>query len=296
MIKSIRKNDSDYPALLKELYESPQKLYYKGDLNVLQKTCIAIVGTRKYTDYGEFMTNKIIEELAVLDIAIVSGLAKGIDAIAHNAALKNNIPTIAVLGNGLKNIYPTANLRLAQKIIQNGLLLSEYEPETPPLKYNFPQRNRIVSGLSIATIVIEAPEKSGALITARLALEQGREIFVVPGDADRKNSKGVIQLIQNSGAYPITSGEDVIEVLKIQPHLFSQPPSPPTKAKNPLTLYKLTTEETQILNSMQTRRPAELEQIAQKSALATEKILSTLSILEIKGLVSTKDGKYLRKC
>ncbi len=291
MIKSIRKNDTDYPALLRELHESPQKLYYKGDLNTLKKTCISIVGTRKYTDYGEFMTNKIIEELAVLDIAIVSGLAIGIDAIAHKAALENNIPTIAVLGNGLNNIYPTANLRLAQKIIQNGLILSEYEPETPPLKYNFPQRNRIVSGLSIATIVIEAPEKSGALITARLALEQGREIFVVPGDADRKNSKGIIQLIQSSSAYPITSGEDVIEVLKIQPHLF-----PPAKAKNPPTLYKFTPEEIQILSSMQKRRPTTLDQIAKKSTLAVEKILSTLSILEIKGLVSTKDGKYLRKC
>lgn len=291
MIKSIRKNDTDYPALLRELHESPQKLYYKGDLNTLKKTCISIVGTRSYTDYGEFMTNKIIEELAVLDIAIVSGLAIGIDAIAHKAALENNIPTIAVLGNGLNNIYPIANLRLAQKIIQNGLILSEYEPETPPLKYNFPQRNRIVSGLSIATIVIEAPEKSGALITARLALEQGREIFVVPGDADRKNSKGIIQLIQSSSAYPITSGEDVIEVLKIQPHLF-----PPAKAKNQPTLYKFTPEETQILSSMQKRRATTLDQIAKKSTLAIEKILSTLSILEIKGLVSTKDGKYLRKC
>ncbi len=291
MIKSIQKNDTDYPALLRELHESPQKLYYKGDLNTLKKTCISVVGTRKYTDYGEFMTNKIIEELAVLDIAIVSGLAKGIDAIAHKAALENNIPTIAVLGNGLKNIYPIENLGLAQKIIQNGLLLSEYEPEAVPLKYNFPQRNRIVSGLSIATIVVEAPEKSGALITARLALEQGREIFVVPGDADRKNSKGIIQLIQSSGAYPITSGEDVIEVLKIQPHLF-----PPVKVKNPPILYKLTPEETQIFNSMQPRRSTTLEQIIKKSALTTEKILSTLSILEIKGLISTKDGKYLRKC
>jgi DNA processing protein len=291
MIKSIQKNDTDYPALLKELHEPPQKLYYVGNLDTLKKTCISVVGTRSYTDYGEFMTNKIIEELAILDIAIVSGLAKGIDAIAHKAALENNIPTIAVLGNGLKNIYPTVNLGLAQKIIQNGLLLSEYEPEIVPLKYNFPQRNRIVSGLSIATIVVEAPEKSGALITARLALEQGREIFVVPGDADRKNSKGIIQLIQSSGAYPICCGEDVIEVLKIQPHLF-----PPVKAENPPTLYKFTPEEAQIFNSMQKRRPTTLEQIAKKTTLVTEKILSTLSILEIKGLISTKDGKYLRKC
>ena len=166
------------------------------------------------------MTQKIIEELAVLDIAIVSGMAIGIDTIAHKTALKLNIPTIAVLGSGLNNIYPKANLKLAQKIAQNGLILSEYEPDAPPLNYNFPQRNRLISGLSVATIVVEAPEKSGALITARFALNQGREIFVVPGDADRVNSKGITKLMQKGAAYPVTCGQDIIESLKIQPHLY----------------------------------------------------------------------------
>ncbi|MFH1533730.1 MAG: DNA-processing protein DprA [Nitrospirota bacterium] len=277
------------PGQLLEVYKPPNGLYYKGNTNCLNKTCISIVGTRKYTDYGEFMTQKIIEELAVLDIAIVSGLAIGIDTIAHKTALKLGIPTIAVLGSGLNNIYPRINLNLAQEITQNGLLLSEYEPEAPPLSYNFPQRNRIISGLSVATIVIEAPEKSGALITARFALEQGREIFVVPGDVDRTNSKGITNLLQRGGAYPVTCGQDIIEVLKIQPHLFPQ-----EKSSQPI--YKFTPEEAQIIDNMQKRRPITLEEIAYKSSLQIEKILATLSILEIKGLVSTKDGKYLRKC
>jgi len=277
------------PKQLQEVYDPPNGLYYKGKTDCLEKTCISIVGTRKYTDYGEFMTQNIVEELAVLDIAIVSGLAKGIDTIAHESALKNNIPTIAVLGSGLENIYPKENERLAQEITRNGLLLSEYEPRAEPLKYNFPQRNRIISGLSVATIVIEAPEKSGALITARFALEQGREIFVVPGDVDRDNSKGILNLLQRGGAYPITSGQDVIEALKIQPHLF--PPEKPQEL-----IYKFTPDEQKTIENMQKRRPITLEELARKSPQPTEKILATLSILEIKGLITTKDGKYLRKC
>jgi DNA processing protein len=288
MIKKIKP-----PAHLQEVYDPPNGLYYKGKTDCLGKTCISIVGTRKYTDYGEFMTQNIVEELAVLDIAIVSGLAKGIDTIAHEAALKNGIPTIAVLGSGLENIYPRENERLAHEITRTGLLLSEYEPYGEPLKYNFPQRNRIISGLSVATIVIEAPEKSGALITARFALEQGREIFVVPGDVDRPNSKGILNLLQRGGAYPITSGQDVIEQLKIQPHLF---PAEKSQEKPKELPYKFTPDEQKIIENMQKRRPITLEELARKSPQPTEKILATLSILEIKGLITTKDGKYLRKC
>lgn len=276
------------PARLKEIYNPPKQLFYKGNKNCLQKTCISIVGTRKYTEYGEFMTKKLVEELAVLDITIVSGLAIGIDTIAHESAIKHDLPTVAVLGSGLDNIYPIVNQKLAHEITQSGLLLSEYEPHKGPINFHFPQRNRIISGLSVATIIIEAPEKSGALITARFALEQGREIFVVPGDADRTNSKGIINLLQRGAAYPITSGQDIIEILKIQPHLFPKETAEPT--------YKFTEEEATIINNMQKRRPSSLEEIAKKSALQTEKILATLSILEIKGLISTKDGKYLRKC
>ncbi len=299
----ITKNHNSYPYLLKQIHSAPQKLYYKGNIKLLKKTCLSIVGTRKYSQYGAFTTNKIVKELSVLDIAIVSGLAKGIDTIAHKAAIENSLPTIAVLGSGIDNIYPKENSSLAEKLIKKNLILSEYPEKEEPKKTNFPQRNRIVSGLSVATIVIEAPKKSGALITAQLALEQGREIFVVPGDIDRRNSTGILHLLQKGSAYPISSGEDVIEILKIQPYLFDynnckrdKPPKHLTKKQKTDKIYNFTAEESAILKSMPLHRKISLDKIKKKTALETSTILSTLSILEIKNLICTKDGKYLRRC
>src|SRR3989338_2643499 len=166
-------SDKRYPALLKQIFSPPAVLFCKGNLELLSSPCISIVGTRRSSDYGEFMTRKIINELSATSLTIVSGLAKGIDTIAHDAAMKNNMPTIAVLGSGMHNIYPQQNKGLAEQIKGKGLIITEYEDEETPQKCNFPKRNRIISGLSIATLVIEAPEKSGALITAKLALEQG---------------------------------------------------------------------------------------------------------------------------
>lgn len=301
-LKTLTINDNSYPFLLKEIYNPPQKLYYKGNLNILEKTCISIVGTRRYSDYGEFMTEKIIEELAILDIAIVSGLAKGIDTIAHKTALKNNIPTIAVLGSGIENIYPKQNISLAKIIEQKGLLFSEYEPYGEPLNFHFPERNRIISGLCIATIVIEAPEKSGALITAKLALEQGREIFAVPADADRETSKGIIRLLQQGAAYPVSSGQDIIEVLKKQPHLFEMKKrkilNNPAKISgcniNKPPKLNLTQDESAVYESL-TRRPQPLDQLLIKTQLRPQNLLSAISFLEIKNLILIKDGKYARK-
>lgn len=296
--------NESYPALLRQIYAPPRKLYYKGDVNLLEKTCIAVVGTRKPTQYGEYMTEKIIEDLKVLDIAIVSGLAKGIDTIAHESALKNNIPTIAVLGSGLENIYPKQNQGLADEIGEKGLLISEYGPTAEPKDFHFPQRNRIISGLSVATIMIEAPEKSGALITARFALEHGREIFAVPGDADRENSLGALRLLQNGGAYPISSGLDVIEILKKQPHLFGiEKTNQKVQTNNNKTLddiYNLTTKEKEIFSAIPHSRPISLDQILDKGKMVAENysaqnILGVLSILEIKGLIFSEDGKYMRK-
>lgn len=337
----IKITDEIYPYLLKQIHNPPQKLYYRGDLNILKKTCISIVGTRRNSDYGEFVTKEIIRKLAILDIAIVSGLAKGIDTIAHKTALDLGLPTIAVLGSGIDNIYPSENHNLAQQIEQHGLILSEYPGAKEPLNFQFPQRNRIISGLSIAVVVIEAPEKSGALITARLALEQGREIFTVPGDIDREKSRGPLRLLQNGAAYPVASGEEIIEVLSKQPHLFqninrrvyspvqnlslgsSSPqstlpqsqvpsshrptttqtqaqtsiatPSSPHSIKPPLQ-YKLSPQQTQILELIPKFRPVSLETLVQKTALKVPILLASLSILEIKGLIKTKDEKFQRGC
>lgn len=187
---------------LADIPSAPKKLYYRGNIDLLNLPAVAIVGTRKCSDYGEYITQELVKGLSVLNIAIVSGLAKGIDAIAHQAALQYGMKTIAVLGSGINNIYPREHQNLAEEIAKNGLLLSEYSGDTSALPQNFPMRNRIVSGLCLATIVVEAPVKSGALITARFALEQGREVFVIPGDIDRENSLGCLELLQKEVLIP----------------------------------------------------------------------------------------------
>lgn len=277
------------PEKLKVIYESPEKLYYKGDISLMAKPSIAVVGTRRYSDYGKYVTEKIVSELSTYDISIISGLAKGIDTIAHMSALKNNIPTIAVLGSGFMDIYPKENEQLADEISKKGLLLSEYTPETPPLKAYFPQRNRIVAGLSNAVLVIEAPIRSGALITARLALEQGKEIFVTPGDIDRRNSTGILRLLQRGGAYPVGSANEILEVLNLpkrktnQPSLFTQ--------DGPK--LKVTIEEQTIISALSQTRPQPLEIIQRKTKIETQTLLVALSMLEVQGLIKLEDGNYL---
>lgn len=303
----IKIENSLYPNLLKEIYNPPKKLFYKGKIELLNKTCIAIVGTRKNTDYGQFITEKIIEELAILDIAIVSGLAKGIDTIAHKSALKYNLPTIAVLGSGINNIYPKSNYNLANEIEKNGLIISEYEDQTEPIDFQFPQRNRIISGLSIAVIVIEAPERSGSLITAKLALDQNREIFTVIGDIDRETSIGPLKLIQNCGAYPVSSGKEIIEVLHKQPSLFKRKiaeRNPGLIAENKQKVhilkqikpvYNLSFEQQKIFTTLSKYKTTPLEKIQLKTKLSPSIILANLSILEILGLVKSENGGYFKK-
>lgn len=297
----ILKGEDLYPNLLHEIYNPPKQLFVKGRIGLLKKTCISIVGTRKVTEYGERVCKSIIADLKNLDICIVSGLALGIDSIAHRTALKLGIPTIAVLGCGINCVYPISNTQLAKEIEYEGLLISEYPDKTEPLTFHFPQRNRIVSGLSVATIVIEAPEKSGSLITAKLALEQGREIFAVPGDIDRENSAGTINLLQNSAAYPIRSGLDVIEILKRQPSLFSKYDFNKEKKSSILaedkinsTKLNLSKKENVVFNTISLFKSTSVSSIQKKSQLAMSDILAMISLLEIKGLVVNNYGKYRR--
>lgn len=294
-MQTLRLTDKVYPQLLKEIHDPPQKLFYKGDLSILDRTCIAVVGTRRCTEYGKMMTEKIIEELSRYEVTIISGLAKGIDAIAHKAAIKNNLKTVAVLPSGLTDIYPPENKNLAQEISEKGLLISEYEENCRPSKYTFPQRNRIISGLSIATLVTEAPEKSGALITARLALEQNREIFVVPQDVDRFQGIGALKLLQKCGAYPVSSGQEIIEQLQLQPKLKLDVKGE-TPAIKPKIAYNIPEDEKEILFCMQINRETSLEKIKEKSKLDTQKILIILSLLEINNFIVNNSGKYIRKC
>ena len=216
-IEKISINEKEYPQQLKNIYDPPQCLYVLGNKKILNQKGIAIVGSRKCTNYGKEMAIKISEELSKNKINIISGLAIGIDSYAHFGNIKiQNIKneygkTIAVLGSGIDQIYPKQNVELARKIIQTGgCIISEYPIGTMPKKEHFPQRNRIISGLSMGVVIVEAQEKSGALITADFAVEQGREVFAIPGDINKKESIGSNQLIKD-GAKMVTSIIDILE-------------------------------------------------------------------------------------
>jgi len=204
--------DEDYPALLKEIYDPPVVLYAKGNRELFNTRMLGIVGARLMSSYGNHSLNKLIPPLLKEKFTIVSGLAKGVDISAHQIAMERGGNTIAVLGSGFFQIYPKEHLSYAEKIASHHLLLSEYPPYTPPTRWNFPLRNRIISGLSEGVIIIEAKEKSGSLITADQAMEQGREVFAVPGSILSETSKGTNALIQQ-GAKLVTSHHDILEEL-----------------------------------------------------------------------------------
>lgn len=217
----INGNSNIYPTILKETSSPPPFIFYKGNIKLLnsfhEAFCLAVVGSRNNTLYGEQALKSIINPICQLNnVVIISGLARGVDTLAHIIALNNNCPTIAVLGSGLfqRSLYPPENISLASNIVNSsGLIMSEFPPDMPPKGKNFPQRNRIIAGLSKATLVVEAAERSGALITARYALECNREVLAVPGNIFYPSAKGVNKLIQK-GAYPVTSHEDIINYFK----------------------------------------------------------------------------------
>ncbi|WP_404432950.1 DNA-processing protein DprA [Sutcliffiella horikoshii] len=204
--------DKGYPALLKEIYDPPVVLYAKGNRELFKTRMLGIVGARLMSSYGNHALNKLIPPLLKEEFTIVSGLAKGVDISAHQLAMERGGNTIAVLGSGLFHIYPKEHQSFAEEIASHHLLLSEYPPYTPPTRWNFPQRNRIISGLSEGVIIIEAKEKSGSLITADQAMEQGREVFAVPGSILSETSKGTNALIQQ-GAKLVSSHHDILEEL-----------------------------------------------------------------------------------
>jgi DNA processing protein len=204
--------DHEYPKLLKHIYNPPLVLYCKGNIQLLQNQSLAVVGTRNPSTYGIQATKKFVSELVEANYSIVSGLARGIDYIAHKTCMEQNGQTIAILGSGFSQIYPREHKNIAKKMAESHLLLSEYPPNTKPQKRYFPERNRIISGVSIGTLVIEAREKSGSLITADLALNEGREVFAVPGSIFSEPSKGTNNLIQQ-GAKLIQSVSDILSEL-----------------------------------------------------------------------------------
>jgi DNA processing protein len=287
-IKIMTINDESYPQLLKEIYDPPVVLFCKGILLPQDNFGLAVVGSRQLSDYGKRVTEKFAFELASCGITIVSGLARGIDSVAHISALSAQGRTIAVLGSGILKIYPPENKKLSEQIIQRGAILSEFYPETPPKRENFPKRNRIISGMTIGTLVTEATTNSGALITAKLALEQGREVFAVPGNITSKNSEGTNFLIKR-GAKLVQKIEDILEEIK---------PFIPSLKETYISLEStikvdLNDEENAIFSLLD--KPLNLEEIVLKTGFGISRILEILLKLEINGLISRFEGKYIRR-
>ena len=269
--------DEDYPAMLKEIFSPPTILYYGGALDVLSENILAIVGSRKFTNYGKEATKKIVAELAEAGIVIASGMALGIDTIAHETALKSGGKTVAVLGCGLNTPYPATNANLFKKIIEEGgLAVSEYPPGVPPLRQNFPARNRIIAGVSLGSIIIEANQRSGALITARDALEQNRDVFAVPGPIFHQSSSGTNQLLK-MGANLITSGQDILDFYGHK----AKPKEATTRPGN---------ETEEIIFKVLEGEEKHIDDIIKESRKESQLIISTLTLMEIKGKVKNLGG------
>ncbi len=276
-IKKIEVGEENYPLLLKKIPNSPKILYCRGEIKK-DEACLAIVGTRRYSRYGKENAFSLAKHLAMAGITIVSGLARGIDTFAHLGALEAGGRTIAVLGTGLdeKSIYPKENLKLAKKILEKGsCLLSEYPTGTPGWKENFPQRNRIISGLSLGVLVIEAKLKSGALITAKWAKIQERKLFALPGSIYSLNSNGPHFLIKK-GAKLVENANDILAELKLKPFEKKE-----IKGKNP--------EQSLILKILQ-NGSLTIDEIIEKTNFPSQKVSTILTLMEIEDKVKNLGG------
>ena len=280
-IEMLTLTDKSYPQLLREIHRPPYILYKRGKLDLNSGVMIGIVGSRKYSSYGAQATASLSRDLSHAGIVVVSGLAIGVDTIAHRAAIEDQSPTIAVLGSGLdeENIYPRCNLNLAHEIIETGAILSEYPAGSPATNITFPARNRIIAGLTRGTLVTEAGEKSGALITAKYALEYNRDIFAIPGSIFSPTSLGVNSLIK-SGAKLVSSARDILEELDF------------VLEKKESTLPKVPeTKEEEIIIKVLSNDPTHIDKLAILTKLETMTVSSTLSMMEIKGWVKNVGGQ-----
>jgi len=273
-VKAITCESADYPQRLKEIYDYPSVLYARGNLPLEDECSLAVVGTRRPTAYGRQVTEEIVSDLARSGITIVSGLAKGIDSIAHRATLEANGKTVAVFGCGLDIVYPAENAKLAREIMEHGALVSEYPLGVKPKADNFPRRNRIMSGMSQGILVVEAGESSGAMITASQALEQNRDVFAVPGSILSPASKGTNRLIQE-GAKLVRSHVDILEELNlnIAAQQLEMKEILPSNETESLLLKQLGTE------------PVHIDEVCRNSGLTAALVSSALSLMELKGMV-----------
>jgi len=278
-IQVITWDDPIYPRRLKDIDQPPPVLYMRGTIKMEDEWSVSIVGTRRATAYGRQIAEELAAYLSRNGITVVSGLARGIDSFAHQATIRAGGRTLAVLGSGVDRIYPPEHVRLAEEIVENGALLSDYPLGTPPDSINFPPRNRIISGLSLATVVVEAGETSGAIITATFAVEQGRDVFAVPGNIHAVQSKGTNNLIQQ-GARPLLKFEDVLEVLHLQQVQEHR------EARRQFPMDKIEATIMHILGP----EPLHIDEIGAQSGLPINKVSATLALMELKGMVYQVGG------
>lgn len=284
-IKLLLQTDPAYPELLKQIVDPPGVLFVRGEVLPRDQVAVAIVGTRHPSLYGLRQAERLAAGLARAGVTIISGLARGIDAAAHRGALGTGGRTLAVLANGVLDIYPPEHQQLAEQIIAQGALLSEAPPHAEPLRGAFPQRNRLISGLALGVVVVEAPQRSGALITARHAAEQGREVFAVPGRVDDRTSHGCHRLIRD-GAKLVESPDDILEELGplVQPTVWEDG----REIRAPAELLLNPTEET-VLQAVGVD-PTEIDQIVRATGLPVPRVLAALSALEMRRLIRRLSG------
>ncbi|MCC6673686.1 MAG: DNA-protecting protein DprA [Thermomicrobiales bacterium] len=273
--------DDVYPRILREIPGPPPVLYVRGMLPLQDEPTVAIVGTRRATSYGREAATRIASELAAAGVTIVSGLAKGIDGFAHRAALESAGRTVAVMASGVDIIYPPEHRQLAERIVESGALVSDYPPGAKPDAPNFPARNRIISGLSLATIVIEAPSRSGALITVGFAADQGRDVYAVPGSILSAASEGSNRLLRQ-GAIPLTSAADLLEDLKLAPSVVEEPEQ---------IAFPMTDDE-RSLYALVTSEPQHIDELAYGAGFTIAAASALLTMLELKGLVINAGAQH----
>jgi DNA processing protein len=266
--------DEGYPTRLRDVDNAPPVLYLRGTITLDDDWAVAIVGTRRATSYGRQVAERIARELARNGVTVVSGMARGIDGVAHRAALDTGGRTLAVLGSGVDRIYPPEHRRLAKDIVSQGALVSDYPPGTPPEGRNFPPRNRIIAGLSLATVVVEAGKRSGALITSDFALEQGREVFAVPGSVMAPQSRGPNRLIQQ-GAHPLLDPKEILETLEL---------SLLTEQRQARTVLPSNPSEAQIFDVLG-YESLHVDEIQVQTGMPIEEVTATLAMMELKGMV-----------
>ena len=280
--------DTNYPQRLLHCYDSPALLYYRGNANLNHSKIISIVGTRNYSEYGKATCEKLLEELQEENIVVISGLAFGIDTIAHKAALKNNLPTVGVLAHGLDRIYPIQNKTLAKQLVTKGGLLTEFRSETNPDKQNFPKRNRIVAGICDAVLVIESGKKGGSLITAELGNSYNKDVFAIPGRTTDNKSEGCNYLIKTNKASLITCAADLKEMMNWNEQKKIQP------KKQRELFIELTENEKIIYALLQSQESIQIDQLYFKSGLNSSMVAEALLSLEMQGILLSLPGKVFK--